>query len=296
MIQFDKISYVYPSGKGIHDVSFIVKEGEIMGYLGPNGAGKTTSIRILLGFLRAKYGQSRVMKLDCFTRASTIQKSLGYIPGEISFFEGLTGDEFLRFMSDMRGIKERSKEKDLIERFELDTKGKIKKFSKGMKQKLGIVTAFAHDPQILILDEPSSGLDPLMQSRFVDLILEEKKKGKTMLMSSHIFEEVEKTCDTVLMIKDGRIKDKATISELRQNRKKKVHIVVEDVDKVGAEFASRGYMVHKQSDRDMLILMYPNQMNDCIRILAGNEVKDISVEGESLEDIFMNYYAKEENL
>lgn len=296
MIQFDKISYVYPSGKGIHEVSFQVKEGEIMGYLGPNGAGKTTSIRILLGFLRSKYGQSRVMGMDSFAMASTIQRSLGYIPGEISFFEGLTGDEFLRFISDMRGIKDRSKEQDLIERFELDTKGKIKKFSKGMKQKLGIVAAFAHDPKILILDEPSSGLDPLMQSRFVDLVLEEKKKGKTILMSSHIFEEVEKTCDTVLMIKDGRIKDKATISELRQNRKKKVHILVEDVDKVGGELTSRGYVVHKQSDRDILILLYPKQMDDCIKILAGYEVKDMNVESESLEDIFMNYYAKEESL
>lgn len=158
--------------------------------------------------------------LDCTNNAPEIQKTLGYIPGEIAFLDGMNGDEFLKFMHDMRGTKDISRQKQLIEIFEFDPKGKIKKFLKGMKQKLGIVAAFMHNADVLILDEPTSGLDPLMQNRFVELVLSEKAKGKTILMSSHIFEEVEKTCDNVLIIKDGRIVKQSDAQTLKNSQRK----------------------------------------------------------------------------
>lgn len=143
--------------------------------------------------------------MDCWSESEKVQARLGYIPGEISFFDDMSGTEFLKFITDYRKIGTQNRKKELLERFELDPKGKIKKMSKGMKQKLGIVAAFMHDPDILILDEPTSGLDPLMQNRFVSLVAEEKERGKTILMSSHIFEEIERTCDRIGIIQKGRM-------------------------------------------------------------------------------------------
>ena len=158
-----------------------------------------------MGFLKPKSGKCTINGLDCWSERDKVQARLGYIPGEISFFDDMSGTEFLRFITDYRKIGTQNRKEELLERFELDPKSKIKKMSKGMKQKLGIVAAFMHDPDILILDEPTSGLDPLMQSRFVHLVAEEQEHGKTVLMSSHIFEEVERTCDRIGIIRKGRM-------------------------------------------------------------------------------------------
>lgn len=195
----------YGGGKGVFDLSFHVDQGEAFGFLGPNGAGKTTTIRHLMGFLKPESGKCTIGGLDCWSERDRVQARLGYIPGEISFFDDMTGTEFLRFMARYRKMDASGRREELLERFELDPRGKIKKMSKGMKQKLGIVAAFMHDPDILILDEPTSGLDPLMQSRFVRLVAEEKEHGKTILMSSHMFEEVERTCDRIGIIRGGAL-------------------------------------------------------------------------------------------
>ena len=219
MIEVKNLTMKYPSGKGVFELNFSVKDGEVMGYLGPNGAGKTTTIRALLGFMIPSLGSCSINGLDCFKDATEIQKKLGYIPGEISFFDDMNGDEFLKMLQDLRGIKDYTRMNELLELFELIPKGKIKKFSKGMKQKLGIVSAFMHNPDVYILDEPTSGLDPIMQNKFIDLILQEKAKGKTILMSSHIFEEVEKTCDNVIIIKDGRIVIQSDVHTLKSTQR-----------------------------------------------------------------------------
>jgi ABC-2 type transport system ATP-binding protein len=158
---------LYSSKKGIEDVSFQVKEGEVFGYLGPNGAGKTTTIRCMLGFMKAQTGEIIINGLNSWSDAAKIQSSVGYIPGEMALFDEMTGIEFLNFQLQMRNVKDKSRLNELLVRFDLDPKGKIRKMSKGMKQKVGLITAFMHDPQIYILDEPSSGLDPLMQQVFV---------------------------------------------------------------------------------------------------------------------------------
>jgi ABC-2 type transport system ATP-binding protein len=178
MIQINQITKRYGENKGVFDLTFSVPKGEVFGYLGPNGAGKTTTIRHLLGFLNPDSGSCSVNGLDCRQQAAEIQRFTGYIPGEIAFLNNMTGMEFLKLLADMRGMKSNKKRDELLELLELDPRGNIRKMSKGMKQKLGIVTAFMHDPDVLILDEPSSGLDPLMQNRFVELIHSEKAAGQ----------------------------------------------------------------------------------------------------------------------
>ena len=163
MINIENLTRDWGGGKGVFDLSFQVGKGEAFGFLGPNGAGKTTTIRHLMGFIKSKSGRCTIKGLDCWTASDKIQKNLGYIPGEINFFDDMSGMEFLNFIAKYRGINTESRQQELLEYFELNPKGKIKKMSKGMKQKIGIVAAFMHDPEILILDEPTSGLDPLMQ-------------------------------------------------------------------------------------------------------------------------------------
>jgi len=259
----------YGGGKGVFDVSFHVDQGEAFGFLGPNGAGKTTTIRHLIGFLKPKSGSCTINGLDCWRERDKVQARLGYIPGEISFFEDISGAEFLKFIAQYRGIGSQTRKEDLLERFELDPKSKIKKMSKGMKQKLGIVAAFMHDPDILILDEPTSGLDPLMQNRFIDLVAEEKKQGKTILMSSHMFEEVERTCDRIGIIRTGRMVAVDAAAALRERHTRSYTVTLEN------ESAAEAFAADFNGVRDGLKVTVTTK--------------------QSLEEIFMNYYGGEKH-
>lgn len=267
VIEIEHLSRDFGGGKGIFDVSFQVGEGEVFGFLGLNGAGKTTTIRHLMGFLKAKSGSCTINGLDCWKESDKIQKQLGYIAGEISFFEDMTGTEFLKFMQKYRKLGFENRQKELLERFEVNPRGKIKKMSKGMKQKIGIVAAFMHDPTILILDEPTSGLDPLMQSRFVELIEEEKKRGKTILLSSHMFEEVEKTCQQIGIIRNGKLMAVDSVDELRKCHVHSYTITLDNVE-MAKQFA-----------------------NDFDGIRDGQNVTVFTK--PSLEQIFMHYYGGE---
>lgn len=238
MIAIEHLTRDYGEGRGIFDLSFEVKKVEVFGYLGPNGAGKTTTIRHLMGFLSPKRGTCAIDGLDCFKQAAEIKEFLGYLPGEIAFFDSMTGVEFLNFMAEMRGMKDRAKMEKLIRFFDLNPKGKIRKMSKGTKQKLGLVSAFMHDPGVLILDEPTSGLDPLMQNRFIRLIQNEKKKGTTILMSSHSFEEVERTCDRVGIIRAGELAALDSVASLKAERHK-IYQVSFATAKEAGDFAAR---------------------------------------------------------
>ena len=269
VINAQNLTRDYGSGKGIFDVSIQVEKGEVFGFLGPNGAGKTTTIRHLMGFIKPKSGSAQIDGLDCWKQRDEIQRRLGYIPGEISFFDDMTGRDFLKFMSDYRRIGKDSRMQELLERFEFDPRGRIKKMSKGMKQKLGIVSAFMHAPDILILDEPTSGLDPLMQNRFIELIAEEKKKGKTLLLSSHIFEEVERTCDRIGIIRNGKL---VTVDSVETLRKRHM----------------RTYTVHLDSPD-----LAEDFAQDFGGVRDGNQVKVAAK--QSLETIFMNYYGGDKN-
>ena len=269
VIKVESLVRDYGGGKGVFDISFHVKQGEAFGFLGPNGAGKTTTIRHLMGFLKPRSGSCTMGGLDCWRDRDKVQARLGYIPGEISFFEDISGAEFLKFIAEYRKIGTQNRKGELLERFELNPKTKIKRMSKGMKQKLGIVAAFMHDPDILILDEPTSGLDPLMQSRFIDLIADEKKHGKTILMSSHMFEEVERTCDRIGIIRQGRMVAVDDAAALRERH-------------------TRNYTVTLANESDAQAFAA-----DFSGIQNGLEVTVTTK--QSLEEIFMNYYGGEKH-
>lgn len=292
-IEINNLTKDYGDKKGIFNITFSVKEGEVLGFLGPNGAGKTTTIRHLMGFSKAEKGSCSINGLDCFENSSEIQKYLGYLPGEIAFLEDMRGIEFIKFVSEMKGIKDLSKAHELIERFEFNPNGKIKKMSKGMKQKIGIVCAFMQEPDILILDEPTSGLDPLMQNEFIKLILEEKEKGRTILMSSHSFEEIEKTCDRAAIIKQGEIVAVENISTLKESKQKLYNITFENPDMVN-NFIKEGFKVKEVEGNYVTIIIKGNIM-PFIEALGRYKVLSLESSSQSLEDLFMHFYGGESN-
>ncbi len=290
MIKIDNLTQIYPSGKGIFNVSFEVKKGEVFGYLGPNGAGKTTTIRNILGFSNATEGLVTINGINCRLESAELQKNIGYLPGEIAFFDNMTGVQFLDFLCDMKSLKDLSKRKELIELFELDPTGRIKKMSKGMKQKLGIVAAFMHDPEILILDEPTSGLDPLMQNKFMKLLNEEKKKGKTILMSSHIFEEVDKICDRVGIIKDGKIVAIEDIVSLKEMKTESFMLHTSDMNDYNL-LISEKLEVEKINGSTLIVTMTDDYAH-LFAALSKCHITSFEVKEQSLEDLFMKYYGK----
>lgn len=289
IIKINELTKDYGDHKGIFNLSFNVEEGEVFGFLGPNGAGKTTTIRHLMGFLTPDKGSSQILGMDTRSRSADIMKLLGYLPGEIAFFDGMSGLEFLNFMCEMRGLTDTSLRNKLVDLFQLDTKGRIRKMSKGMKQKLGIVCAFMHDPKVLILDEPTSGLDPLMQKTFADLILEEKNKGKTILMSSHSFEEVERTCDRVGIIRQGELVAIENMLDLKLKRRK-IYLVAFDTPTSASQFAASNDFDIIDINDNIVKLSILGNVTEFVKTLHNYTVMDLNTESSSLEDIFMHYY------
>lgn len=294
VIDIEHVTCDYGNGKGIFDISFHIEKGEVFGFLGPNGAGKTTTIRHLLGFLYAQQGNCYIQSKDCGKESAVIQKTLGYIPGEIALMNEMNGIQFIKFMADYRGMKDISYAQDLMKRFDLDPKGKIKRMSKGMKQKVGIVTAFMHDPDVLILDEPTSGLDPLMQSTFIDLILEEKKRGKTILMSSHMFEEVEKTCDRVGIIKDGHMVQINTIDALRNSKQQIYRVTLRNKQDV-ERFSQEALHIRGIHGFDVEVIV-GKDLKALIHILDQYDLVHLDVVHQSLEEVFMQFYGGEHHV
>ncbi|HET7628577.1 MAG TPA: ABC transporter ATP-binding protein [Bacillales bacterium] len=291
-IHMENVTKHFGGGKGIFDLSFDVKEGEVFGYLGPNGAGKSTTIRHLMGFMKPTSGSAAINGLDCWGDRAQIQKDVGYLPGEMAFMDDLNGRQFLELLAGMRGMKDLSRRDELIERLQFDVKASIRKMSKGMKQKLGIVAAFMHDPDILILDEPTSGLDPLMQSVFIDLVIEEKEKGKTILMSSHSFAEIDRSCDRAGIIKNGRLVAVENVRDLRAVQTKIFEVAVK-------EEAGMARLRHSGLD-----VFDVNGLRAKVRVQGDYEtfieklsrcgVQSLDVHTQNLEDIFMHYYDQKE--
>lgn len=290
MIEVRDLTQTYKSGKGVFDLDFTIKEGEVFGYLGPNGAGKTTTIRNLLGFANATKGVARINGLDCRKDAAKLQNIIGYLPGEIAFFDNMTGVQFLKFMGEMRHTKDLSIRDNLVERFDLDAQVKIKKMSKGMKQKLGIITAFMHDPAVYILDEPTSGLDPFMQNTFMELINEERSRGKTIMMSSHIFEEVQRSCDRAGIIRDGRIVAVEDIKALNEMKQETYVITLSNSMDV-KKLVNSDLEAKKISDSKIQITVKRNYKK-FFEALSECSVVRLEVKQQSLEDVFMKYYGK----
>lgn len=292
-VQITGITKDYGHGRGVFDASFAVERGEVMGFLGPNGAGKTTTIRQLMGFICPDSGKVEINGMDCFTKAAQIQENVGYLPGEISFMDDMTGNEFIRFIAHMKNHKSMERAQELMRFFELDASGRIKKMSKGMKQKIGIVCAFMTDPALYILDEPSSGLDPLMQNKFVELIRTEKERGKTILMSSHMFDEVERTCDRTAIIRDGKIVAVENIERLRAERSHVFKVKFATPQEAGA-FAARAKGA-SQTGATVELMVAAGSMDALIKVLAAYTVRDLQLRTQTLEELFMHFYGEGAN-
>jgi ABC-2 type transport system ATP-binding protein len=294
MDQFIKIENVtkdYGHGKGIFDVDISVKQGEVFGFLGPNGAGKTTTIRNLMGFIKPNKGQCTIQNMDCYKDAAKIQKHLGYLAGEIAFLDDLSGKQLMDFIASMKGVEDKNRMHELMELFELNPAGKIKKMSKGMKQKIGIICAFMNNPDILILDEPTSGLDPLMQNRFIDLLLEEKKKKKTIFMSSHIFEEIERTCDRTAIIKDGKIVAIEDMGTFRQKRSKSYTVTFQSTD-IAETFMKEGFPILKHHNTQVVVAVKGDVL-PFLKAITKYNITDLDIKVQTLEEMFLHFYGGE---
>ncbi len=288
MIEIKGLTKQFSNGKGIFDVSFSVSPGEVVGFLGPNGAGKSTTIRQLMGFMKPTTGNAAIFGLDTWSQAADIQKRVGYLPGEISFLDGMNGMEFLKLLGGMRKMNDETYRDELIERLQFDVATPIRKMSKGMKQKVGITAAFMHRPDVLILDEPTSGLDPLMQQTFLDLVIEEKKRGAAILMSSHSFMEVERACDRAVMIKDGRIAADEKMGELQAKQRKVFDLTIENEADIQKLLASM-YETERIGPNRVRVTVqgdYPSFFS----FLAALHIKNVNVHAQNLEDLFMNFY------
>lgn len=292
MIHLEHLTKEFTNGRGIFDVSFKVETGEVFGYLGPNGAGKSTTIRQILGFMRPSKGYATINGLNVWTNSSKLLTNVGYLPGEISFLEGMTGIDFIKLIEGMRGTNDITYRNDLIDRFQFDVNTPIRKMSKGMKQKVAIVTALMHNPNILILDEPTSGLDPLMQKVFLDIILAEKKKKKTILMSSHSFQEIERTCDRVGIIKDGRMVAIENIKTVQQKQRKIFEVTVKSREDI--KFLKNKNLEILDAKELTLQIAIVGEIQTFIESLSSCSIENLTVRTQNLEEMFMHYYDKKE--
>lgn len=293
-IEVSHLTKDYGHGRGVFDISLEIEHGECFGFLGPNGAGKTTTIRHLMGFSRPQEGHTAILGQDSWTRSAELQQSVGYLPGEIALPASMTGTAFLKMMERMRGVRNNEHLNMLLETFALDPSISTREMSLGVKRKLAVVVAFMHDPDILILDEPTSGLDPVMQQVFIDFVLQEKKRGKTIFLSSHIFNEVDATCDRIAIIKDGRIVSQFEADEFRK-RGDRFYQIAFGTEEAYRSFAALPYDLTAQSPEKLRLKIHVNdrEVNQLIADIADLPIANFDEIPFTLEDYFMQFYKED---
>lgn len=289
-IEIRNLTKYYGKSRGIVDVSLDVSEGEIFGFIGPNGAGKSTTIRTLLTFIYPSSGGARIFGKDCFGEHEKIKRDIGYLPSEVNYYDDMKVRDLLLYSAKFYKKDCTEKIMELSSIFELDLNKKIDALSFGNKKKVAIVQALLHEPKLLILDEPTGGLDPLMQNRFFEVLREENRKGVTIFFSSHILSEVQKICDRVAIIKEGRILKVEQIDKLRSRKYKKIKVECKngDLDNVQIEGATN---INKKEHA--MEFLYNGKIDALIKRLADMEVDNLWIEEPSLEEVFMHYYEKE---
>lgn len=302
VINVERLTKDYGFGRGVFDVSIHVEKGEVFGFLGPNGAGKSTTIRHLMGFSQPDDGKVEIFGKPTFEKYYEILKNVGYIPGEVALPAGLTGKEFLKMMQDLTGIYNNERLGMLLELFELDEAsllGDVKRMSLGVKRKLAVVSAFMSDPEVLILDEPTSGLDPVMQERFIEFIHKEKERGKTILLSSHIFSEIDNTCDRIAIIKDGKIVSEFVANDLKHASKKYYTVDFKaEADKkkfLESSVGIESLTMINDKENEIFISIEDEDLNKTINLLSAVDVTKFSNRKESLEDYFMKFYKEDKD-
>jgi len=289
----EDLTKYYGKHLGVSDLNFEVHKGEVFGYLGPNGAGKTTTLRLLTGLLHPTSGGGTVLGFDMQRQSLQIREQVGYIPGDVRLFEDLTGKETLHLLDSLRPGKPAVLMKNLIDRFELDVSRKVKEYSSGNKQKLAIIQAFMHDPELLILDEPTSTLDPLMRQQFYELVREFRDRGRTIFISSHVLPEMESICEWVGIIRSGRL---VTVEDINNLAGKKLrHAVFTLVEEPPPELLQ--FQSARITQRDDLEFKAEirGEMDTFIKELARLHVNDLQVAHASLEEVFLEFYREEDN-
>lgn len=286
-IEIKDLTKDYGSGRGVFDINLTIKKGEMIGFVGTNGSGKTTTIRSLMGFIKPTNGHVYVNGLESWENASEISKHIGYVPGEIAFPDLPTGTAFLKSQAEYFNLKDMSYANELVSRLQLDPRANLKRMSKGMKQKTALVAALMNNADILILDEPTTGLDPLMRDSFLEIIKQEHKKGKTIFMSSHMFNEMEDTCDRVALISDGHIIDIADMNAIR-NRPCKDFKIEFNSAKDYEKFKKMDYtIVRDQKQYSQVTVNIKNEeINKLFSDLKAFDVKFISEVKYTLEKHF----------
>jgi ABC-2 type transport system ATP-binding protein len=292
VIEIKNLTKMYGKARGIEDVSFNVEEGEIFGFIGPNGAGKSTTIRTLLSLIYPTSGSAAIFGKDIISAAPEIKKDIGYLPSEVFYYDNMKVIDLLKYSASFYKKDCTKRIRELAEIMELDLTKKIDDLSLGNKKKVGIVQGLLHEPKLIILDEPTSGLDPLMQQKFFDLLEKENKKGATILFSSHILSEVQRLCDRVAIIKEGRIVTVEKISTLKENTYKKFK--VETKSEIGIEHFNVEGVNQLEKDGSTISFLFRGNINSIMKKIAEIEIANIWVEEPDLEEIFMHYYERED--
>jgi len=294
VIHTKALTKFYGAQRGVLDVNVEIQRGEVFGYLGPNGAGKTTTIRTLLDFIRPTRGRATIFGLDTRQHSCEIRRRVGYVAGELALYENLTGAEMLRYAGHLRGGVEWEFVEELAERFECDLSRPIRSLSHGNKQKIGLVLAFMHRPELLLLDEPSLGLDPLMQQEFYRLIAEVKAEGRTVFLSSHILPEVERVCDRVGIIREGRViaVEKVDALKARALHRLEIHFATPVPQEAFADVAGVRDLTVEDS---ILRCTVVGALDTLIKAAAQFEVVNVISHEPSLEEVFLAYYSGGEN-
>ena len=287
-IEVNHLTKDYGKGRGIFDISFIVPRGKTFGYCGTNGAGKTTTLRHIMGFIKPDSGFVTVNGLDAWKNAEDIKKYIGYLPGEIAFPPLESGTEFLKMQAEMLGVSDMSRAESIINALQLDPTANLKRMSKGMKQKTALVAAFMHRPDIILLDEPTTGLDPLMRDAFINIIKEEKARGATIIMSNHMFDELEETCDYVGFIKDGQLIDIVELEQIHNRPFREYVVAFKDKKSFEKVDTSQIEVLETFPDWNAYMVKVPNEKIDgMFRELHKFNVSLIREVQYTLEKYFM---------
>ncbi len=296
LIEIKNLTKDYGNQRGIFDINLSINKGEMIGFVGTNGSGKTTTIRSILGFIKPTSGSAYVNGLESWKYQSEIAKLVGYVPGEIAFPDLKTGTNFLKSQAEYKNINDLSYADSLIKELQLDPKANLKRMSKGMKQKTALVAALMADCPIIILDEPTTGLDPLMRDAFLDIIKREHKKGKTIFMSSHMFNEMEETCDKVALISNGHIIDIADMNQIRN--RDLVDFKIEFIDKESfIKFKDLNFNIIRTQENynQYTVQIRKAEINDLFKALKGLNVKFISEVKYTLEKHFKEVMEEKQN-
>jgi ABC-2 type transport system ATP-binding protein len=287
VIEVNHLTKYYGKARGIIDVSFQVDEGEIFGFIGPNGAGKSTTIRLLLSLIHPTGGTATIFGKDCIRYGPELRREIGYLPSEVFYYERMKVIDLLKYSASFYDKDCTRRLHELSELMELELHRRIEDLSYGNKKKVGIVQGLLHGPKLLFLDEPTAGLDPLMQREFFQLIREENQRGVTVFFSSHILGEVQRMCNRVGIIKEGRMVEIADIQTLQQNNYKKVRVAADglDVDRFGLPGVT-----NLEHNNEVVRFFYKGDINTVMRRIGEITVSDVTIEEPTLEEIFMHYY------